>query len=400
MLYKHLSSFELKNAWKKAEHKWVHSLHTACSRIGSFPPVLARYFILIYSQPNDVVLDPFSGKGTAPLEACLEGRKGIGNDLAPEAFVLTHAKVRAVGLDRVLNYLRDLKERTSQVHVNLDSVSDDVKLFYHRDTLDQLARVREILRNDSSDEAIFVKALILGILHGSSSMSLSLPCSHSFSMAPKYVRSYARRHNLIAKKRNVFTSLENKARRVLKDGLPQTRGEAYREDAISFLSSLVENSVDLIVTSPPYLNVQTYAWDNWLRLWFLGCDHKRIRKKLLETNRTSIYSNYMRVCLGKMYEVLKDDSACFVVVGDVKKGKKTVVLADLIAEQAEAVGFEVNRIIDDVIPKGRKYLMYIQEKKGISMDRIVELHKGTPKANEIEISWEARGRTTLDSYLD
>ena len=45
------------------------------------------------ARPGDVVLDPFSGRGTAPLQALAEGRIGVGNDLNPLAHVLTAAKV-------------------------------------------------------------------------------------------------------------------------------------------------------------------------------------------------------------------------------------------------------------------------------------------------------------------
>ena len=64
-----------------------------CSYLASFPAALAHAFIARYSRPGDVVLDPFSGRGTTPLQACAEGRIGAGNDLNPLAFLLTAAKV-------------------------------------------------------------------------------------------------------------------------------------------------------------------------------------------------------------------------------------------------------------------------------------------------------------------
>jgi DNA modification methylase len=59
---------------------------------GSFPPALARWAVEKFSDRGQVVLDPFSGKGTVPLEACISNRFGVGNDLAPEAYVVTRAK--------------------------------------------------------------------------------------------------------------------------------------------------------------------------------------------------------------------------------------------------------------------------------------------------------------------
>ena len=64
-----------------------------CSYLASFPAALAHAFIARWSRPGDVVLDPFSGRGTTPLQACAEGRIGVGNDLNPFAHLLTASKV-------------------------------------------------------------------------------------------------------------------------------------------------------------------------------------------------------------------------------------------------------------------------------------------------------------------
>jgi len=80
------------------------------SRAGSFPPWLARSLVLGYSQPGDTVLDPFCGKGTAILQAALDNRRGIGSDIAPDAIVVSKAKIAPVTLPEVEEYLNDLEE--------------------------------------------------------------------------------------------------------------------------------------------------------------------------------------------------------------------------------------------------------------------------------------------------
>src|SRR5512147_3207582 len=79
--------------WKAQPRLWGHSLHPMCSYLASFPAALAHAFIARYTRPGDVVLDPFSGRGTAPLQATAEGRIGVGNDLNPLAHDLTAAKL-------------------------------------------------------------------------------------------------------------------------------------------------------------------------------------------------------------------------------------------------------------------------------------------------------------------
>src|SRR5512134_1561153 len=79
--------------WKAQQRLWGHSFHPMCSYLASFPAALTHSFIARYSRPGDVVLDPFSGRGTTPLQACAEGRIGVGNDLNPFAHLLTASKV-------------------------------------------------------------------------------------------------------------------------------------------------------------------------------------------------------------------------------------------------------------------------------------------------------------------
>jgi len=88
-----LPAIELAPEWKDQQRLWGHPFHPMCSYLASFPAALTHAFIARYSRPGDVVLDPFSGRGTTPLQACAEGRIGVGNDLNPFAHLLTAAKV-------------------------------------------------------------------------------------------------------------------------------------------------------------------------------------------------------------------------------------------------------------------------------------------------------------------
>src|SRR5215218_3993838 len=88
-----LPAIPIEPDWKLQPRLWGHAFHPMCSYLASFPAALAHAFIARYSRPGDVVLDPFSGRGTTPLQAVAEGRIGVGNDLNPFAHLLTAAKV-------------------------------------------------------------------------------------------------------------------------------------------------------------------------------------------------------------------------------------------------------------------------------------------------------------------
>ncbi|MEM4969476.1 MAG: DNA methyltransferase, partial [Nitrososphaerota archaeon] len=186
-------------------------------------------------------------------------------------------------------------------------------------------------------------------------------------------------------KRDVFKSLLAKAERVLFDGIPAVRGQAYMCDARHL--PLEDESVDLVVTSPPYFNMQTYAWDNWLRLWFLGYDYEEIGKKLFHTNSLQKFKEFIKDCLTEFYRVLKMDKAAVIVLGAVKLNGRIVNMAEEVAPIAEEIGFNVISIISDSIPRSSKYLYYLDEEQGVSKEVILVLAKGEVSVNNVEIDW-------------
>lgn len=390
--YPEISSFEIPGGWQSYRPRWGHSLHTICARTGSFPPRLVHYLIDRFSKVGDRVLDLFSGKGTTILESCLMGREGIGNDICPDAYVLTLAKANPPRKSSFLKYLGQVKKRIPKI-AGGELDNSDIRIYYSEKTLKEILALKEILREDEvkasensevgdtdslSRNVNFLKALMLGILHGSTSFALSLPMPHTFSMSPSYVkRKVIEEPTRFAKpERDVIKCLKAKSARVYKDSISRNflSGKAYQCDAKELM---LEEQVDLIITSPPYLSLHTYAWDNWIRLWFLGYDYKTVKKSLFVTESETLYLEEMKKCLMNMNKMLKPDSRCFIVVGDVRGHKPLAnLLADMVSNNEE-IGFSVQRIIIDKIERNRRYL-YGNNSHHVKTDRILELHKGSP----------------------
>jgi len=360
--------------WKK--DKWRHSAHYMCSRICSFPPPLVRYFILNHSKENDVVFDPFSGKGTTALEALINNRIGWGNDVSPEAYVLTKAKVSNINQKKLFRFLNKLKTEMGFIK-SIKDVDWRIKTFYNKKTLTQILELRHILNGKKDKYSIFTKALILGIIHGSSSNSLSLKCSHAYSMSPMYVKRYSYEHNLIKPTKNVIDCIKNKAIEYFKDGQINRKGKSFNFDSRRL--KIKSSTVNLIITSPPYFAIQTYAYDNWLRLWFLGYNYKEVNKLLVNTNSEERYGDFMYKSIKQMYRILKNGSKCFIVVGDVKKStSKGIIIintADFLKDYAEKVGFKTEDILVDKIPQTKKVLNSSLCTTGITTERILCLKK-------------------------
>jgi site-specific DNA-methyltransferase (adenine-specific) len=414
-----LPELAIEPEWKAQQRLWGHSLHPMCSYLASFPAALAHAFIARYSRPGDVVLDPFSGRGTTPLQACAEGRIGVGNDLNPFAYLLTASKVDPASPAESRTRLAALRlawnvdsagwlELADRViarpghpaswipeagsgrgpHDHDESVPDEVALAFHPRTLAQLLFVRSSLRLDDPTDR-FLAAALTGILHGKSASYLSELMPNTFSMAPRYVREFAARTEFHSPSRDVFDCVGLKLDRLYRQPLPPSRGVALlgdaRDAAQRARSALREagrpDRARLVVTSPPYLRVVKYGYYNWLRTWFLGYDARAIDATLDDAHHREPYLAFLRDVLADLRSVLTDDAVVVLVIGDVETDRGRTIrggigLAERVWETAAAPeGYALAGVALDDVAAGRKMTKLWGDEAGraTKTDRILVL---------------------------
>lgn len=412
-----LPAIGIEPEWKAQQRLWGHSFHPMCSYLASFPAALTHSFIARYSRPGDVVLDPFSGRGTTPLQACAEGRIGVGNDLNPFAHLLTAAKVApatrsdtAVRLAQLrlawgataTDWIRLGTAVTADPSATLvpragsgrppgsadESVPVEVALAFHPVTLAQLLFVRTTLRLDDQTDR-FLAAAITGILHGKSASYLSELMPNTFSMAPRYVRDFASRTGFRSPQRDVFDGLAAKLDRLFRQPPPPTRGIALLGDARDLAprarAALREEGrpdrARLVVTSPPYLRVVKYGYYNWLRTWFLGFDARAIDASLDDAHHREPYLGFLRDVLAGLRPVLADDAVLVLVIGDVEtdRGRRIrggIGLAERVFEAAaEPEGYRLAGLALDDVAAVRKMTKLWGDEAGraTKTDRILVL---------------------------
>jgi site-specific DNA-methyltransferase (adenine-specific) len=373
--------------WKAQQRLWGHSFHPMCSYLASFPAPLTHAFIARYSRPGDVVLDPFSGRGTTPLQACAEGRIGVGNDLNPFAHLLTAAKVEPATRPAAMTRLAALRLAWNGDAAHWTALAEavvadpeavpvpraggipgdelvpvEVALAFHPHTLAQLLFLRSTLRLDDRTDR-FLAAGITGILHGKSASYLSALMPNTFSMAPRYVRDFARRTAFESPRRDVFDGLAAKLDRLFRQAAPPIDGIALLGDARDVAPRAREalrrrgrpDRARLVVTSPPYLRVVKYGYYNWLRTWFLGFDAKAIDASLDDAHHREPYLAFLRDVLAGLRPALTDDAVVVLVIGDVEtdRGRRIrggVGLAERVWEDAaEPEGYRLAGVaLDDV----------------------------------------------------
>jgi hypothetical protein len=294
------------------------------SRVGGFPPALARYFVATFSKAGDTVLDPFCGKGTALFEAMQMGRSVIGGDIAADAVVVSRAKCHPVTVADVARYIQNLSIGEKY---DATEVPGDVSLFFSHKTLAEIMSIRAQLLRDmrgrgTRDAATFVCGVMLGLLHGHSRLSLSLPCNQAFAMAPAYVRRYVKKHGLRRPCRDVRRCLLERSLEML----PFPRFEAMSHVTMAPASEChnyvtkVAKEVDLVLTSPPYLSRQTYIKDSWLRTWFLGAERQAQATVTLETGNVAKFVEGIGRSLHSMARSVKRGGRIVLVCG---RGKVT-----------------------------------------------------------------------------
>jgi len=243
-----------------------------------FPTDFADKVVKRYTVEGDVVLDPFSGRGTSIFSAAVQGRSGIGIELNPVGWVYTRAKLAPASKGAVTSRLRKLSGLCS----DFSTVAEALPEFFHYCFSSQVRRfllaARQHLdwRGDQVDRTVM--ALLLVYLHGKRGGALSNQMRQAKSMAPDYAVRWWKARSMVAPELDPLDFLLRRLEWRYAKGTPETaRCWVYLRDSVERLPELRReltkgrfSRVKLLLTSPPYSGVTNYHYDQWLRLWLLG----------------------------------------------------------------------------------------------------------------------------------
>lgn len=368
-----------------------------------FPPHIPRVFVEWLTVTGDVVYDLFSGRGTAPMEACRLGRIGLGSDANPLAYVLTGAKVDPPTAEAVDVRLDALE--ASMPARRPGRVPDDIRMLYSPKVLRQLCWLREQLDIDDRTDR-FIMSTILGLLHanykpGSPARGLSISMPNTFSMSPGYVRGYIAEHGLKPPDVDVIDMVRRKADRMCIPTSTARRGRAWKADA-RHTGDLREGLAKLVFTSPPYLGVIKYGKYNWIRLWMLGHEAPQVDGELMATASLRRYLDFIAEVLLGLREVVRSDGYVCLMIGDVR-GKSpgtTLNLAETVwLNTAAPTGWRRLGVLNDHLPEQHKVSrIWGHEKKGraTGVDRILIL---APPGSSHSLPRRPRGFAWNTAYM-
>lgn len=398
----------------------VRSSHNFHSFPAKFPPQLPAKFIKALTSPGDMVLDPMMGSGTTILEAFLAGRRAIGIDIDPLALLMSKVKVTLLN-HKKLAILGDQLASKAELTARLDrkriektlesrwdsSTRQFVDYWFAKETqieLQALAEQIEKVQNEA-EKSFLLLTLSAIVITKSGGVSLALDLGHTRPHRARIVTD--KKGNLLfgipssvegnrrVSSKTVSTPLIEFRRRLTKniDSLPEFEQGRYVPQ-LSFgdaqCLSLNDNSVDLIVTSPPYAsNAIDYMRAHKFSLIWFGYPIEELSKRrseyiggervyderleMLPATTADIvaqireadrkrgrvlhrYYSEMTHVLKEMFRVLKPGKVAIVVVGtSTMRGIDTQTGACL-SEIGKTIGFDVPKVGVRSLDRDRRML--------------------------------------------
>jgi len=324
--------------------EYTHSFHAYPAR---FIPEIPRMLIRVLSREDDLnVLDPFCGCGTTLVESLLEGKNAFGIDASPLAALITKVKTKPLH--------NDLRTLIDRFFANVEMKYN----FQHRPEIPQIPNLNHWFPVHMQKEL----AIILEEIDSVSNVDIKDFFKVAFSsilLSVSYQESdtrYARvekrikRGDAIRKLRTQLLFMNHQmmeySNRLARKGV---KAEVFCDDVRSFdPRRLGENTIDLVITSPPYPNAYEYYLYHKYRMYWLGFDPHELRRKEIgvradyskDNNLTEQdFYNDMVKCFKMLGVVLKAERYMTCVIGDsIIKGKR-IDNSDLIERAGRSCGF-------------------------------------------------------------
>jgi site-specific DNA-methyltransferase (cytosine-N4-specific) len=308
----------------------LHSIHPYPAR---FIPQIPRKAILEYSKPGDCVLDPFCGSGTTLLESILLARTAVGVDNNAVACLVSQAKTACYthedvkSLNRFLNQLA-FGQLTNSVNKWVPEYKNR-NYWFSNEALSDLGQLKGAIARLPNPS----RGLALATL---SAIVVRVSYQDSDTRYTRVQKEYKQGSAFDWYQRKLSAAIK-KLKQILEQ--PKAKASIHLADGRD-LSFIDDSSIDLIVTSPPYLNAYDYHKYHRHRLHWIDGDVKFARDKEIGKHDTFTrpkanperYFNNMEACFREWSRVLKPKAKVFIVIGDAIVGGQAVPVADRFIE--------------------------------------------------------------------
>lgn len=290
---------------------------------GQFSPQLVHTFLEAYSRPQDLVLDPFLGSGTVLVEAGRFGAKAFGSEINPAAFQMA----------RIYKFINmEIGERSrilSTLDRRLQVSFGERSLFSPRDQLaSEVETKRRVLDLWSTEQNRESKSLLGALV-------VLLDFFKEGPSNDKVLSKWSKLRNLV-------------------EQLPYSQAEIGVANTDARLLPLQAASVDLVISSPPYINVFNYHQQYRASAEALGWDLLHVARSEIGSNRKNRGNRFLTViqycldiaeALKELRRVCRPSARIILVVGRESNVLKTRFFNGEIVTQlgVKCVGFKAEK---------------------------------------------------------
>jgi hypothetical protein len=427
---------------KSDSNNYTHYIHSYPGKIFLYIPT----FILSIPEVcglEGIVLDPFCGSGTVLLESIvhpLYKRDALGIEINPMGRLIAKVKTTAIDSDELTQATNDLLRKAEQLQ-NIETSAPkfrNIDFWFSTKAKKRLAKLRSLIDEQKNDDIKdFFYVCFSSIVRKVSNADPFIPPPVKLTIQ-KYENSAKKLGHLErflkqVERAEVLSLFENKVKVNSKrlESLSKVEGirkgkvkaQVIWDDARCMKMSKMDNkakfprenvkllpskSIDLVLTSPPYLTAQKYLRTQKLELFWLnllseeefrcmdrdiiGSEHVSLKNVDLDENlgvqaidslikwastvslkRAANLFKYffdMKQALSEMYRVLRSDGYAIIVVGNNRVLGKYVETYKLLTDLAISVGFRPDLILKDKI-RGRGMITKRHNSGGLIKEEFV-----------------------------
>lgn len=302
---------------------------------GKFHPQMIRALLgIIGLEPGDLVLDPFIGSGTTAVEAQLLGIDCVGVDVSPLCCLISRVKTGA---------WRALAE--------IEAAADYVAPCADSNAQERLFR--------APDDRELPEGMVRDFFDLAEMIARSDASRRRKDLLEAFVRNRDR----------MLASVQDHVK--VRETLHLHFGQVDIRQADARQLPLEDESVDGIITSPPYSIALNYVKNDAHALEAMGYDLDEVSEEFIGVRGTGkerfeLYERDMRLAAREMHRVLRPGAQCVVVIGNVSYQAEEVDTSGMFAAACQDAGFELERTIDKIIyglynVMQREYILFFRK---------------------------------------
>lgn len=277
-MYKHVDYYKTYGRIMQFNKNKKEPIHRWYPFVEGYSKEFIQSILEEMDRDNLVCLEPFSGSGTTALELQNNGIPCYAFEVNPLMFLIAKVKLeRGYDLSRIDYWLNFVKERRGGIQVYLQTEfntlyegADKKKWNYNTDVGIAVEKLRAIIK--LIDEEIYKELFTVAL----ASILLDVSNLYRNGKCLSYKRNWKERQ---IEESDVYKFFDDKIVCEIKQDIQVIKNNArqnnklllFNEDSRVGIESKVKNdSIDLVITSPPYLNSRDYTDTYMLELKTLG----------------------------------------------------------------------------------------------------------------------------------